>query len=159
VFRWSFEVRFREPVITLQLTANRFGIIPNQARHQLGHNHPAHSLRKTRYLSSACWPPPPHTLRLWGHWQVHRQISLTRVRHDIFRVSHNRHRSGSRSFRWPGIPSNFGRFVLKRSYRHSMRVDAPEQSVRLFSHWHWQKNQGWILGRVIKPHNRSHQFG
>jgi hypothetical protein len=39
--RQSPEVRFQKPVTALQLTANRFGITTNQARHKLGLGHPA----------------------------------------------------------------------------------------------------------------------
>jgi hypothetical protein len=50
------EVRFPEPLTTLPLTANQLGIAITQARHKLGLHHPAHPIKKIRYLSSACRP-------------------------------------------------------------------------------------------------------
>jgi hypothetical protein len=45
------------------------------------------------------------------HWQVRRQDSVTRARHDIFRVSHVRYRLGNGHSDGQEFPSNFGRFV------------------------------------------------
>ena len=38
--RPRLKVRFQKPLSTLQLTANCFGIAPNQARHKIGLGHP-----------------------------------------------------------------------------------------------------------------------